>query len=174
MRKSRFTEAQMVAMLREADRTSVAEAAKKHQASDATIYAWRKHFGQMAANDVKRLKTLELENARLKRLLAERDRDIAVLKEINAKNGGPAATAAAGPSSPVSEACRSIVPAGVAASRSTMRYVLRMPAKDAPVIDGMKRLSARYPRYGYRRIRIFLRRQGMKLSWSRAYCIWFA
>lgn len=57
-------------------------------------------------------------------------------------------------------------------SRSTMRYALRMPAKDAPVIDAMKTLSARYPRYGYRRIRIYLRRQGMKRSWSRACRIW--
>jgi putative transposase len=55
------------------------------RSSDATIYAWRKHFGQMQANDVKRLKALELENARLKKLLAERDLDIEVLKEINAK-----------------------------------------------------------------------------------------
>lgn len=73
------------AVLCEADRTSASEAAKKHQVSDATIYAWRKHFGQMEANDVKRLKALELENARLKKLLAERDLDIEALKEINAK-----------------------------------------------------------------------------------------
>ena len=63
----------------------VAEAAKKHKVSEPTIYAWRKHFGQMEAADVKRLKALEIENGRLKKLLAERDLDIEVLKEINAK-----------------------------------------------------------------------------------------
>jgi len=85
MKKIRFSEEQMVTILREADRTTVAEAAKKHKVSDATIYAWRKHFGQMEAADVKRLKALELENSRLKKLLAERDLDLEILKEINAK-----------------------------------------------------------------------------------------
>ena len=61
------------------------EAAKKHKVSEPTIYAWRKHFGQLEVTDVKRLKALELENSRLKKLLAERDLDIEVLKEINAK-----------------------------------------------------------------------------------------
>ena len=85
MRKSRFAEAQMVAILREADRTTVSKTAKKHKVSDATIYAWRKHFGQLDVVDVKRLKALEVENGRLKKLLAEATLDNAILKEINAR-----------------------------------------------------------------------------------------
>ncbi len=85
MRKSQVTEEQMITALREADRTEVAEAAKKHKVSEATIYGWRKHFGQMDAADIKPLKTLEQENARLKKLLAEAALDIKVLKEFNSK-----------------------------------------------------------------------------------------
>jgi putative transposase len=57
-------------------------------------------------------------------------------------------------------------------SRATPSYALRLPAKDAPVLAAMKELSALYPRYGYRRIRVFLRRRGFELSWSRAHRLW--
>ena len=85
MRKSRFTDEQIVAMLREADRTSVAETAKKQKVSEQTIYVWRKHFAGLAPADMKRLKALELENAKLKRLLAERDLEVDVMREVNRK-----------------------------------------------------------------------------------------
>ena len=83
MRQSRFSEEQMVAILREADRGSVAEAARKHKISEQTIYTWRKKFGVLEASDVKKLRSLEVENARLKRMLAEREMAIDTLREIN-------------------------------------------------------------------------------------------
>ena len=85
MKKTRFSEEQMVKILREADKTPVSEVAKKHGVSDVTIYAWRKRFGQLEAVDVKRLRQLEAENARLKKMLAERVTDIEILKEVAAK-----------------------------------------------------------------------------------------
>ena len=85
MKKTRFSEEQMVKILREADKAPVSEVAKKHGVSDVTIYAWRKRFGQLEAVDVKRLRALEAENARLKKMLAERVMDIEILKEVAAK-----------------------------------------------------------------------------------------
>ena len=86
MRKARFSEEQMVAVIREADREPVAAVAKRHGISEQTIYTWRKRFGGIEANDVRRLKQLEVENARLKKLVAERDLEIEVMKEVAAKN----------------------------------------------------------------------------------------
>lgn len=85
MKKTRFSEDQMVKILREADQAPVVEVAKKHGISDQTIYLWRKRFGKLEPVDVKRLRQLEQENARLKKLVAERDLDIEILKEVAAK-----------------------------------------------------------------------------------------
>ena len=85
MKKTRLSDEQIVRILREADQSPISEVAKRHGVSEPSIYAWRKRFGAMEDQDVKRLKSLETENNRLKKLLAERDLEIEVMKEIAAK-----------------------------------------------------------------------------------------
>lgn len=85
MKKTRYSDEQIVRILRETDKDTVVEVAKRHGVSEATIYAWRKKFGSLETDEVKRLKTLEAENARLRKLLVDRELEIDVMKEINAK-----------------------------------------------------------------------------------------
>jgi len=76
----------MVGIIREADRDAIADVAKRHGISEQTIYTWRKRFGALRSEDVRRLRQLEIENGRLKKLVAERDLEIEVMKEVAAKN----------------------------------------------------------------------------------------
>ncbi len=80
--KKRFSEEQIIGFLREAEAgLAVAELCRRHGFSEASYYLWRNKFGGMSVSDAKRLKELELENARLKRLLAESMLENEVTKE---------------------------------------------------------------------------------------------
>ena len=84
MMKKRFSEEQIVGFLREAQLgvKTVEQVSREHGFSANSFYTWKRKYGAMAEPDVKRLRELEKENSRLKRLLAERDVEIDVMKEI--------------------------------------------------------------------------------------------
>ena len=85
MKKSRYSEEQIVRILREADRDPVVEVSKRHGVSEQSIYVWHKRYGEFGVDELRRYKELSAENARLKKLLTEQDLEIEVMKEINSR-----------------------------------------------------------------------------------------
>lgn len=86
MRKSRFTDEQIIAILAEQERgLGTAEVCRKHGISQATFYKWKAKYGGLEVSDARKLKTLEAENGRLKRLLADAMLDNVVLKDLLGK-----------------------------------------------------------------------------------------
>ena len=86
MKRSRYTEEQMIGILKEQEAgTPVAELCRKHGMSDATFYTWKSKYGGLEVSEAKRLRALEAENAKLKRLLADAMLDNAALKDLLGK-----------------------------------------------------------------------------------------
>ena len=87
MRKSRFSEEQIINVLKEQQAgVPVADLCRKHGISDATFYTWRRTYGGMEVSDTRKLKAVEEENRKLKKLLAEAMLDVATLREALGKN----------------------------------------------------------------------------------------
>jgi putative transposase len=87
MRKGRFSQEQIIGILRKQEAgMATAEACRRHGISSATFYAWKAKYGGLEVSEAKRLKTLEDENRKLKKLLAEQMLDNATLKELLTKN----------------------------------------------------------------------------------------
>lgn len=92
MRKSKFNETQIAEILKEAESgVAVAEVAREHGISAATFYQWRSKYGGMSVSDMQRLRELEQENARLKRMYANLSLEYELMKEVVAKSGDASA-----------------------------------------------------------------------------------
>ena len=88
MKGARFSQERIIGILKEADcRTStIGELCRKHGVSEQTFYRWRRKYGGLSVSEARRLKDLKKENFRLKRLLAERDVEIDVMKDLLSRN----------------------------------------------------------------------------------------
>lgn len=87
MKRTKFTEKQIIGMLKEAEAgAKTADLARRHGVSEATIYNWKSNYGGLEVSDARRLKALEGENAKLKKMLAEQMLDNAALKDLLSKN----------------------------------------------------------------------------------------
>ena len=88
MKQKRFREEAIIGVLKEAEAggQTIGEVCRRHGVTEQTFYRWRKKYGGLAVSEVRRMRTLEQENGRLKRLLAERDIEIDAMKELLGKN----------------------------------------------------------------------------------------
>ncbi|WP_408581402.1 IS3 family transposase [Bradyrhizobium barranii] len=162
MKRSRFSDEQIIGILKEHEAgVSVADLCRKHGVSDASIYKWKAKFGGLEVSEAKRLKTLEDENTRLKRLLADAMLDNAALKDLLGKKlVTPAAkrkavahlVAAHGMSE--RRACKAI-----GCCRMTMRYQTTR-ADEAGLRQRMRAIAQERRRFGYRRLHVLLKREG--------------
>lgn len=139
MKRSRFSEEQVIAILKEHEvGAKTVDISRRHGISDATFYKWKAKYGGMEVSEAKRLKALEDENARLKKLLAEAMLDNAVLKDLASKNG----SARWRPPQPL------------------FRYEPTMP-DDGALRQRLRELAAGRRRFGYRRLGYLLAREGI-------------
>jgi putative transposase len=168
MKRSRFTEEQIIAILREQEAgVAVTELCRKHGISSPTFYKWKAKFGGMDVSEARRLKALEEENGRLKRMLADAMLDNVALKDLLGKSGDArrASEAAAHLQSAhgMSErrACRVL---GV--DRTSVRYKATRPA-DTELRERLRTLAAERRRFGYRRLHVLLRREGHAVNRKR-------
>ncbi len=173
MKRSRFTEDPIIGILKEHEAgVPVADLCRKHGVSNASLYKWKAKYGGMDVSEARRLKALEDENARLKKLLADSLLDNAALKDLLGKNGDARCRArcrrhlqtAFGMSE--RRACRVL-----GCCRMTMRYQA-LRTDDVVLRERMKAIAHERRRFGYRRLHVLLRREGYQVNHKRLFRIY--
>ncbi|MGR3436474.1 MAG: IS3 family transposase [Shimia sp.] len=170
MRKSRFTDAQVIEMIKEQEAgMATTEVCRKHGLSPATFYKRKAKFGGMEPSDARRLKALEDENAKLKRLLADTMLDNVVLKDLLGK---PLTT----PKERRDAALRAMKDHEVSQRRACRlvgfdpKTVRRdRPPDNADVRAAIREIAGKRRRFGYRRIGVLLDREGMTMNHKKLY-----
>ncbi|MCG6398900.1 IS3 family transposase [Vibrio fluvialis] len=170
--KKRFNEQQIIAILKEAEAGIPArELCRKHGISDATFYTWRKKYAGLDVSEARRLKALEDENARLKKLLAETLLDaealkIALSQKLLTVEDKRKAVKVIQKSTQLSER-RACLLVGI--QRASLRYQPQANREDDKLQARIKELALERRRFGYRRIHRLLRREGFDVNHKRVY-----
>ncbi|WP_404814865.1 IS3 family transposase [Vibrio fluvialis] len=170
--KKRFNEQQIIAILKEAEAGIPArELCRKHGISDATFYTWRKKYAGLDVSEARRLKALEDENARLKKLLAETLLDAEALKialspKVLTVEDKRKAVKVIQKSTQLSER-RACLLVGI--QRASLRYQPQANREDDKLQARIKELALERRRFGYRRIHRLLRREGFDVNHKRVY-----
>ena len=165
MKRKQFSEEQIIGILKEAEAGAVVtDLCRRHGMSSATYYAWKAKFGGLEVSDAKRLRALEEENTRLKRLLADTMLDNAGLKDLLSKKVTPAEKreAVAHLQTALGMSARRTC-AVVGADRKSMRY-RSCRADDGDLRSRLRELAQQRRRFGYRRLHILLRRDGITIN----------
>jgi putative transposase len=171
MKRARFSEEQIIGILRENEAGAKAgELARKHGVSEGTIYAWKAKFGGMSVSDAQRLRSLEEENGKLKRLLADAMLDKAALNELlEKKMVGPAAMReGVAHLRTVFEISERRACSIIKADRKMVRYRSCRPP-DTALREWLRNLAVERRRFGYRRLFVLLRREDEPSGKNRIY-----
>ncbi|MFB0614357.1 IS3 family transposase [Aurantiacibacter poecillastricola] len=166
MKRTRFSEEQIIGVLKEAEAgAKTADLARRYGVSEATIYNWKSKYGGLEVSDARRLKELESENAKLKRLLADAMLDKAALKDLLGKKVlTPAAKREAVAHL---QACHGMSErracSVIDADRKSVRYRSTRD-DDAELREKLRELANQRRRFGYRRLHILLRREGIMIN----------
>ncbi|MEM9060717.1 MAG: IS3 family transposase [Pseudomonadota bacterium] len=166
MKRSRFSEEQVITILKQHESVvSTADVCREHGISSATFYKWKAKFGGMDVSDARKLKVLEDENAKLKKLLAEQMLDNAMLKDVaSRKLVTPAAKRdAVAHLCKVHEVSQRRACSVLGVDRSSVRYRSVRPDDD-DLRKAMKEVAVERRRFGYRRVHLMLERQGWHVN----------